>query len=242
LVNLIDFRLLNSFDKSFLTDSIKLIAGTDEAGRGPLAGPVVAAAVIFLESTRINGVKDSKLLTEEERERLLPRIIKKSLACAVAVVSHKEIDRINILQASLLAMSTAVRRLQVKPDLILVDGNKTFYSDIPTLPIIDGDAKSFSVAAASIVAKVARDRIMKRLCPRFPQYLWSKNKGSATPEHIEALKIYGPTILHRKTFLSKIFSPELEQLEFSYLPAEQVDPVNEFVQKDSFGEMEQLSE
>jgi len=207
---------MNSFDRSFLTEHIKLIAGTDEAGRGPLAGPVVAASVIFPENTRIRGVKDSKLLTEEEREKLLPKILKKALACSVAVVSHKEIDRINILQASLLAMSTAVKRLQVRPDLILIDGNKAFFSSIPVIPIIDGDAKSFTIAAASIVAKVARDRVMTRLCRKFPQYLWSKNKGYATPEHIEAIKIHGPCVLHRKTFLSRILSGESEpQFEFA---------------------------
>ena len=204
---------MNAFDKSFLTEYIKLIAGTDEVGRGPLAGPVVAASVIFPENTRIRGVKDSKLLTEEEREKLLPKILSKALTCSVAVVSHREIDRINILQASLLAMSTAIKRLKIKPELILIDGNKTFFSDIPCVPIIDGDAKSFSIAAASIIAKVARDRIMKRLSPKFPQYLWYSNKGYATPEHIEAIITYGPCILHRKTFLSKILT---EQTHFEF--------------------------
>src|SRR4030067_715768 len=154
---------MNAFDKSFLTQNIKLIAGTDEVGRGSLEGPVVAASVIFPENTRIRGVKDSKLLTKEEREKLLSKILSKALTCSVAVVSHIEIDRINILQASLLAMSTAIKRLKIKPELILIDGNKTFFSDIPCLPIVDGDAKSFSIAAASIIAKVARARIMKRL-------------------------------------------------------------------------------
>ena len=204
---------MNKFDKSFLTEHIKLIAGTDEVGRGPLAGPVVAASVIFPENTRIRGVKDSKLLTEEEREKLLPKILNKALACSVAVVSHREIDRINILQASLLAMSTAIKRLKIKPDLILIDGNKAFYSEIPAIPIIDGDAKSFSIAAASIIAKVARDRIMKRLSPRFPHYLWCSNKGYATPEHIEAIRTFGPCIFHRKTFLSRILT---EQTEFEF--------------------------
>jgi ribonuclease HII len=201
---------MNSFDRSFLTDEVKLIAGTDEAGRGPLAGPVVAASVIFPPGIRIRGVKDSKLLTEEEREYLLPKILKKALTCAVAVVSHKEIDKINILQASLLAMSISIKRLKIKPDLILVDGNKTFFSEIPSIAIIDGDAKSFSIAAASIIAKVARDRIMKRLCPRFPLYKWSQNKGYATPEHIEAIKLYGPSVWHRKTFLRKILFEECQ--------------------------------
>ena len=201
---------MKNFDNSYLTNEIKLLAGTDEAGRGPLAGPVVAAAVIFSPDIFIDGVNDSKQLNEHEREELVPIIMNKALACAVTVISHKEIDRINILQASLLAMKTSLNRLSVQPDIILVDGNKTFAHRVPAIPIIKGDAKSFSIAAASILAKVARDRIMTRLCVRFPQYLWSKNKGYATREHIEAIKIYGPTRFHRKTFLRNILSDESE--------------------------------
>jgi ribonuclease HII len=205
---------MNSFDRSYLSENIKLIAGTDEAGRGPLAGPVVAASVIFPDKVRIRGVKDSKLLTEKEREKLLPKILDKALAYSVAVVSHGEIDRINILQASLLAMSASIKRLKVQPDIILIDGNKVFRSTIPAVPIIDGDAKSFSIAAASIIAKVTRDRIMKRLSFKFPVYNWTSNKGYATKEHINALKEYGPCVLHRKTFLKKIFY-EQNVFEFS---------------------------
>lgn len=205
---------MNSFDRSYLRENIKLIAGTDEAGRGPLAGPVIAASVIFPDKPRIRGIKDSKLLTEEEREKLLPKILDKALAYSVAVVSHGEIDRINILQASLLAMSTSIKRLNIKPDLILVDGNKVFRSTIPTIAIVDGDAKSYSIGAASILAKVTRDRIMKRLSLKFPVYKWESNKGYPTKEHIKALKEYGPCVLHRKTFLKKIFY-EQRVLEFS---------------------------
>jgi ribonuclease HII len=204
---------MKNFDNSFLTDRVRLIAGVDEAGRGPLAGPVVAASIIFSPEIYIEGVNDSKLLTEEEREELFPLITGKALSWAVSVVSHSKIDRINILQASLLAMKISAGRLKVKPDLILVDGNKIFNGSIEALPVIDGDAKSFSIAAASVIAKVTRDRIMKRLGNKFPLYNWSSNKGYATREHIEAIKTYGPCVLHRKTFLSKILTEQM-QLEF----------------------------
>jgi ribonuclease HII len=204
---------MKNFDNSFLTDRVKLLAGVDEAGRGPLAGPVVAASVIFLPDVFIEGVNDSKLLTEEEREELFPLIIEKALSWSVAAVSHSQIDQINILQASLLAMKNSILKLKVQPDLILVDGNKIFNGEIEALPIIDGDAKSFAIAAASIIAKVTRDRIMKRLCSKFPYYNWSSNKGYATREHIEAIKTHGPCVLHRKTFLSKILSEQM-LLEF----------------------------
>ncbi len=210
---------MRKFDNSYRTDTIELIAGADEVGRGPLAGPVVAASVVFPKDIVIYGIRDSKMLTEEEREKVLPRILDRCLACSVSVISHAQIDRINILQASLLAMYTSLTRLKVQPHLVLVDGNKGFDYRVPVIPVIKGDAKSFSIAAASIVAKVARDGIMKRLCPRFPQYLWSKNKGYATQEHIEAIKIYGASPLHRKTFLRRILEEGLEpELEFEMEP------------------------
>jgi ribonuclease HII len=209
---------MRKFDDSFRTENIELIAGTDEVGRGPLAGPVVAASVIFPRNIIIKGIRDSKMLTEKEREKLLPRILERSIACSVAVISHSQIDKINILQASLLAMHNSVERLKVQPQIVLVDGNRAFNYPVPVIPVIKGDSKSFSIAAASIVAKVARDRIMKRLCSRFPQYLWSKNKGYATPEHINAIRIYGASPLHRKTFLKRILEEELEsEFEFEML-------------------------
>lgn len=195
---------MRKFDNSFRNEKIELIAGTDEVGRGPLAGPVVAASVIFPKGVIIRGIRDSKALTEAEREKLVPRILERSIACSVAAVSHTHIDRINILQASLLAMFNSLKRLEIQPDLVLVDGNKGFDYSVPVIPVIKGDAQSFSIAAASIVAKVARDRLMKRLDPRFPQYLWSKNKGYATAAHIEAIKNFGASPLHRRTFLSRI--------------------------------------
>ena len=215
---------MKNFDNSFLKRKIQLIAGADEVGRGPLAGPVVAASVIFSPDVYIEGINDSKQLSEKEREELAPIIVNKSLACSVSAVSHVQIDKINILQASLLAMSMSVSRLKVKPHLILVDGNKTFNCGIPAIPIVKGDSQSFAIAAASILAKVARDKLMTRMCPRFPQYLWSKNKGYATREHIKAIKTFGPSLFHRKTFLHKILNYE---------------PEFEFVTKGSFGEMEQ---
>lgn len=201
---------MKDFDNSFLTERIIHIAGVDEAGRGPLAGPVVSAAVIFDSSTYIKGVNDSKQLSEQEREELFPEIMEKALSVAVAAVSHSQIDRINILQASLTAMLTAVKRLKVRPDLILVDGNKTFQYSVPAIPVVKGDAKSFAIASASIIAKVTRDRIMKRLSSYYPNYLWAKNKGYPTREHINAVKAHGPCPLHRKSFLKKILSEECQ--------------------------------
>jgi ribonuclease HII len=199
---------MKKFDLSYLNSELKILAGTDEAGRGPLAGPVVAAAVIFDNHTYIEGVNDSKQLCEEERDEMYSWIVRNALSYAVCAVSHGVIDRINILQSSLRAMKNAVKRLDVKPDIILVDGNKTFSYTIPSIPVIHGDCKSFSIAAASILAKVTRDNIMKRLSDKYPQYLWYKNKGYATPEHINAIKIYGPCCLHRQTFLSKILNSD----------------------------------
>lgn len=195
---------MKEFDNCFLTDKIKLIAGVDEVGRGPLAGPVVSAAVIFNEQIVINGINDSKKLTVKQREYLFPLILKNAAAFAFASVSNGEIDRVNILQASLKSMYIAVKRLNIHPDLVLVDGNKTFEYSVPVIPVVKGDSKSFSIAAASIIAKVVRDRLMQRLNEYFPQYLWSKNKGYPTRDHIQAIKLYGVCRLHRKTFLNKI--------------------------------------
>lgn len=195
---------MKNFDNSFLTDEIRLIAGIDEAGRGPLAGPVVAASVLFTPDVCIEHVNDSKKVNPVLREKLYDIIMEKSLAWSVSIVDHMEIDRINILQASLLAMKNSLEDLSIKPNLALIDGNKTFVSSIPSNAIIKGDGKSFCIAAASIIAKVTRDRLMLKLSKEYPQYSWHKNKGYPTKEHINAIFEYGPCKYHRKTFLKNI--------------------------------------
>lgn len=197
---------MKDFDRTFLCKSINIIAGIDEAGRGPLAGPVVAASVIFENETIIEGINDSKKLSACKREELFEKIITKSLCYSIGIVDEKQIDEINILNAALKAMKNAADKLTVKPDLILIDGNKPFKSEIPVKTIVKGDAKSFSIAAASILAKVTRDRIMKEASENHPEYLWHKNKGYGTKQHIEAIHNFGYTDFHRVSFLNKILS------------------------------------
>lgn len=201
---------LKNFDSSFLTGDINLIAGVDEAGRGPLAGPVVAAAVIFDNDTFIEGVNDSKKLSEKKRDALFEKIISSSLCYGIGIVDNEEIDKINILQASLKAMKIAVSKLTQCPDLILIDGNKAFVSTTQTKTVVKGDSKSFSIAAASIIAKVTRDELMVKAADEYPHYNWKKNKGYPTKLHIEAVKKHGATPLHRKTFLKNFTSTKIE--------------------------------
>ena len=202
---------LKKFDKKYYSDQIKVVAGVDEAGRGPLAGPVVAAAVIFKKEVFIEGVDDSKKLTEIKREKLEKEIKDKCICFGIGIVDQYIIDEINILQATLKAMKDAVSQLSVKSDLVLIDGNKSFISEIPTKTIVKGDSNSFSIAAASILAKVARDNIMKEFALLHPEYLWERNKGYGTKQHVEALKMYGYTKYHRKTFLKKILGEEIQE-------------------------------
>lgn len=201
---------MKEFDLKYISESIKLIAGCDEAGRGPLAGPVVAAAVIFPNDFYYDGINDSKKLSCNEREELFPVIIKNALSFAVTSITHGKIDEINILNASLLAMKTSIKRLKINPDIILVDGNKAFQYSVPVFPIVKGDSKSFTIAAASIIAKVVRDRIMHRLDNYYPEYKWKLNKGYPTKKHLEAIKLFGETPLHRKTFLRKFYEREAQ--------------------------------
>ena len=180
-----------------------LIAGVDEAGRGPLAGPVVAAAVILYPGAEILGINDSKQLSEKKREALYPEIVEKSMAVGVGIVGPGRIDEINILQATYEAMRKAVGTLCFRPDLLLVDAVTIPGLDgIRQVPIIKGDAKSLSNGAASIVAKVTRDRIMWEMDGIYPEYGFAGHKGYGTAAHVEALKTYGPCPIHRRSFIN----------------------------------------
>lgn len=196
---------MKNFDRKYLIDGKKFLAGTDEAGRGPLAGPVVAAAVILPDDFYDERINDSKQLTEKLRDELFDIIIRNALTYSYTIISHKKIDEINILKASLLAMRTSVQKLKIHPDIVLVDGHKIFRFNSEVVSVVKGDTKSLSIASASIIAKVVRDRIMLKLSEKFPVYGWETNKGYPTKEHINALLKYGITPLHRKTFLKKIF-------------------------------------
>jgi len=196
---------LDEFDKQFYNEGYKFVVGVDEAGRGPLAGPVYAAAVILPEDFYIPEINDSKKLTEKKREMLFDIIIENALSYSIESVNSDVIDEINILNATLLAMKNAVCSLKLKPDLAIVDGNKTKDLPVEARCIIKGDAKSQSIAAASILAKVARDKYCREhLDVKYPEYNFSKHKGYGTKLHIEKLKEFGPCKEHRKTFLKKI--------------------------------------
>jgi ribonuclease HII len=197
---------MKNFDKQFYKNDKSIIAGTDEAGRGPLAGPVVAAAVVLPADFYDERINDSKQLSESMRNELFEVIKKKSVAYAYTVVNNKKIDEINILNASLLAMRRSVEKLKVKTDVVLVDGNKVFNYNAEVIPIVKGDSKSLSIASASIIAKVIRDRIMVKLSSIYPEYGWENNKGYPTKFHINAILQSGACIIHRKTFLKNIFA------------------------------------
>ena len=190
-----------SFENEKKAEGYKLICGCDEAGRGPLCGPVVAAAVILNPNVEIEGLNDSKKLTEKKREMLFDIIKEKALAYAIAEASPEEIDQINILNASMLAMRRAVEALPVKADFALIDGNCSRGFNIPTKTIVKGDALSSSIAAASILAKVTRDRQCKELDALYPEYGIAKHKGYPTKDHMDAVRRHGPSPIHRKTFL-----------------------------------------
>jgi len=183
-----------------LTARGQIIAGVDEAGRGPLAGPVVVAAVVLDSEIPIDGLDDSKKLSRKRREELYPRIIECSAAFAVVEVGPEEIDRVNILQATMLGMQRAVNQLQPMPTLALVDGNRAPQLDCTVRTIIQGDSLEPAISAASILAKVTRDQMMRQLHLRFPQYHFDRHKGYPTAEHLDLLAKYGPCAVHRRSF------------------------------------------
>lgn len=197
---------LYEYDEAVRND-YSILCGVDEAGRGPLAGDVYAAAVILKQDAVIEGVNDSKKLSEKKREKLFDEIIEKSEAYCIATASVEEIDSINILQATMLAMTRAVKGLGITPDIALIDGNKAPEIDgVKTQAVIKGDATSASIAAASILAKVARDRYMKEIAEKYPQYAFEKHKGYGTKLHNELILEHGPSEVHRKTFLRKLLN------------------------------------
>ena len=189
-----------AFEKQAMLGGYNVIAGVDEAGRGPLAGPVVSAAVVLPESFDVPGINDSKKLSEKKREALFPVIQNQAIAFGIGIADHGEIDRINILQASLLSMKRAVDDLGLTPDYLLIDGKFTIDSDIDQRPVIKGDALSLSIAAASILAKVTRDRIMTGLDLQYPEYGFKHHKGYPTKANKQAILTYGPCPIHRKSF------------------------------------------
>lgn len=192
------------YEKQAVSEGYEIVCGVDEAGRGPLCGPVCAAAVILPLDCEIEGINDSKKLSEKKRDILFDIIKEKAVAYSVCMVDAKTIDEINILQATFLAMRTAVQNLSVKPDMALIDGNGKPGLSIEERTVIKGDAKSVSIAAASILAKVTRDRYMAEIDKQYPEYCFAKHKGYGTKLHYEKIAEYGICSEHRRTFLKKI--------------------------------------
>ena len=184
---------------------LRLICGVDEAGRGPLAGPVCAAAVILPEHLQIPGLNDSKKLTDKKRRELFPVIQEQAIAYGIGLASESEIDEINILQATFLAMRRALDQLSVRPEIALIDGNRETDFGLPVKTVVKGDSLSANIAAASILAKVTRDNLMMELAQQYPEYGFEIHKGYGTKAHYEALRTYGPCPIHRKTFLKKFY-------------------------------------
>ena len=194
-----------AYEEALIADGYQLICGVDEAGRGPLAGPVCAAAVILPPHVDIPGLNDSKKLSDQKRRELYPLIQEKAIAYAVALSSEKEIDDVNILQATFLAMGRAVSQLSVQPGYILVDGNRLPDFCTPAQTVVKGDSLSMSIAAASVLAKVTRDDLMLQMAEKYPSYGFEVHKGYGTKAHYEALAAHGPCAIHRMTFLKKLY-------------------------------------
>ena len=200
-------NLLKQEELSLYNDKIQYICGIDEAGRGPLAGPVVVGAVIMPKDSFIEGVNDSKKISEKKREKLYDLITEEAIAYSVGIIDHNKIDEINILNATKLGLKNAIEELKVRPNIILVDALNNMDTDgIPYKSIIKGDAKVYSIACASIIAKVTRDRIMREWDKIYPQYGFEKHKGYGTTMHIAAIKEYGLCPLHRHSFVKNIIT------------------------------------
>ena len=206
-----------SYEKVFWHQGMNLVAGVDEVGRGPLAGPVVAAAVVFPQDISLTQITDSKRLTPQKREELFDLILQNALNVGIAEVDQDTIDKLNILNASLKAMHEAISRLKNRPDVVLVDGNQKIPNlRIPQVTIIKGDTLSLSVAAASIIAKVTRDRLMQAHHKKYPIFFFNQNKGYATKSHIQALREHGPCEIHRRSFRSvKMLKIKQEKISFN---------------------------
>ena len=198
-------RKMWEIEDSLYENGVQIICGVDEAGRGPLAGPVCAAAVILPPHTVIPGLNDSKKLTDKRRRELYPMIKEKALAYGIAFADHGEIDEINILQATYLAMERAIDQLSVRPDIALIDGNRAKDFGLPVKTVVHGDSLSANIAAASILAKVTRDDVMLLMAEDYPQYSFEVHKGYGTKAHYEALAQHGPCPIHRMTFLKKLY-------------------------------------
>ena len=192
-------------EREWKEKGFSVICGVDEAGRGPLAGPVCAAAVILPEDVELPGLNDSKKLSDKRRRELFPQIKEKALAYGIAFASQEEIDEINILQATYLAMQRAIDQLEGKAELALIDGNRARDFGLPVQTVVHGDSLSASIAAASILAKVTRDDYMVKMAEEYPQYGFEVHKGYGTKAHYEALRQYGPCPIHRTTFLKKFY-------------------------------------
>jgi len=191
-------------ENEIYAEGYKFVCGVDEAGRGPLAGPVYAAAVILPQNAELKGLNDSKKLSEKRREQLFDEICETALSFAVATASVEEIEKLNILEATFLAMNRAIASLDISPELALIDGNRNKGIEVESRCIIGGDGKCADIAAASILAKVSRDRYMTELSLKYPQYGFEKHKGYGTKQHYEALREYGPSAVHRMSFLRKM--------------------------------------
>ena len=195
-------KVLKQHEDELRKKGFKTICGIDEAGRGPLAGPVVVASVIMPEDSMIEGINDSKKISEKKREKLYDQIIEEAISYGISIIGQEEIDNINILNATKEGLTNSLKELKVKPDLIIVDALTHIDTlGIPYESIIKGDAKCYSISAASILAKVTRDRIMREWAAIYPQYGFEQHKGYGTAKHISAIKEYGPCPIHRRTFI-----------------------------------------